>query len=63
MKLGDPRQIGALSYATPMLSTLLLIASGQGSFNALTGAAIALILGGALLGTLDPATLRLRKAV
>jgi drug/metabolite transporter (DMT)-like permease len=62
MKLGDPRQIGALSYATPMLSTLLLVACGQGNFSALTGAAILLILGGALLGTLDPAVLRLRKA-
>ncbi|AXK39801.1 DMT family transporter [Crenobacter cavernae] len=53
MKGGDPRQIGALSYTTPMLSTLLLVASGQGQLTPLTGVAIGLILGGALLGTVD----------
>jgi len=63
MKNGDARQIGALSYATPMLSTLLLVACGQGHFTSLTGWAILLILGGALLGTLDPAVLRPRRAV
>ncbi|KZE33935.1 permease [Crenobacter luteus] len=53
MKDGDPRQIGALSYTTPMLSTLLLVASGEGRLTPLTGVAICLILGGALLGTVD----------
>ncbi|UTH74727.1 DMT family transporter [Chromobacterium sp. IIBBL 290-4] len=52
LKLGDPRQIGSLSYATPLLSTLLLAASGQGQLNQMAIYAIALILGGALLGTL-----------
>ncbi|CUA82174.1 MULTISPECIES: DMT family transporter [Gulbenkiania] len=52
MKEGDPRQIGSLSYATPLLSTLLLVASGTGSLNPVAGIAIALILGGALLGSL-----------
>ncbi|QEL54464.1 DMT family transporter [Chromobacterium paludis] len=53
LRLGDPRQIGSLSYATPLLSTLLLTASGQGQLNPLTGVAILLILDGALLGTLQ----------
>ncbi|MEO9384081.1 DMT family transporter [Chromobacterium phragmitis] len=52
LRLGDPRQIGSLSYATPLLSTLLLTASGQGELNSLAAVAILLILGGALLGTL-----------
>ncbi|KMN33894.1 permease [Chromobacterium sp. LK1] len=52
LKEGDPRQIGSLSYATPLLSTLLLIGSGQGQLNAVAASAIVLILGGALLGSL-----------
>ncbi|KJH67275.1 EamA family transporter [Chromobacterium violaceum] len=52
LRLGDPRQIGSLSYSTPLLSTLLLSASGQGQLNSLAAVAILLILGGALLGTL-----------
>lgn len=52
LRFGDPRQIGSLSYATPLLSTLLLTASGQGTLNPLAAVAILLILGGALLGTL-----------
>ncbi|OHX14244.1 DMT family transporter [Chromobacterium sphagni] len=52
LKHGDPRQIGSLSYITPLLSTLLLAISGQGRLNPLTLLAILLILGGALLGTL-----------
>ncbi|OWY39653.1 EamA family transporter [Xenophilus sp. AP218F] len=52
LRLGDPRQIGSLSYTTPLLSTLLLVASGQGQLNPIAALAIGLILGGALLGTL-----------
>ncbi|WP_233201067.1 DMT family transporter [Chromobacterium alticapitis] len=52
LRLGDPRQIGSLSYSTPLLSTLLLTASGQGHLSPLASVAILLILGGALLGTL-----------
>ncbi|UGA36690.1 DMT family transporter [Chromobacterium haemolyticum] len=52
LKEGDPRQIGSLSYATPLLSTLLLISTGQGQLNAIAITAIVLILGGALLGSL-----------
>ncbi|KUM02515.1 DMT family transporter [Chromobacterium subtsugae] len=53
LKHGDPRQIGSLSYVTPLLSTLLLAVSGQGQLNPLALLAILLILGGALLGTLS----------
>ena len=62
LKLGDPRQIGALSYLTPLLSTLLLVASGRGQLGPTTGAAIALIVGGALACTLDWRMLRRKPA-
>lgn len=54
LKHGDPRQIGALSYSTPLLSTLLLVLSGQGKLTPVSGIAIMLILGGAIWGTLPP---------
>lgn len=51
LKLGDARHIGVLSYLTPLASTaLLLLVTGRGlSWN--IGAAAALIVGGAVLGT------------
>lgn len=51
LKLGDARQIGVLSYLTPLASTaLLLLVSGRGlSWN--IALAAALIVGGAVLGT------------
>ncbi|NHQ83465.1 DMT family transporter [Chromobacterium vaccinii] len=52
MQLGDPRQIGALGNATPLLSTLMLVASGQAALNGGSALAIAMIVGGAALGTL-----------
>ena len=48
---GDPRTIGLLSYLTPLLSTLLLAATGGGRLTAAAGVALVLIVGGALLGT------------
>jgi drug/metabolite transporter (DMT)-like permease len=51
MKSGDPRVIGNLAYLTPLLSTLLLVALGAGQFTPATGIAVALILGGAVLGS------------
>jgi drug/metabolite transporter (DMT)-like permease len=56
LKLGDPRQIGILSYITPFASTLLLVlVTGRpASWNiALAGA---LIIGAAILGTRQPAS-------
>ena len=52
LKNGDPRIIGSLAYLTPMLSTLVLIATGQGKFTPTVGIAMALIIGGAALGSL-----------
>ncbi len=50
LKRGDPRAIGALAYLTPMLSTLLLVATGHGRVGWPTLAGMALIVGGAGLG-------------
>lgn len=51
LKRGDPRQIGVLSYLTPLASTaLLLLATGRGLRAELVGAAL-LILGGAWIAT------------
>ncbi|MDC7713546.1 EamA family transporter [Vogesella sp. LYT5W] len=52
MKEGDPKQIGALSYLTPLLSTLILAISGLGELNTISWIAGALILVGATIGTL-----------
>jgi drug/metabolite transporter (DMT)-like permease len=51
LKRGDPRQIGVLSYLTPLASTALLLATtGQAWHWSLAGAAL-LILGGAFVAT------------
>jgi drug/metabolite transporter (DMT)-like permease len=52
LKLGDPRQIGVLSYVTPLASTvLLMVVSGQAMSWSILVAAL-LIIGAAALGTL-----------
>jgi len=51
LKHGDPRRIGALAHLTPLLSTLALVAVGAGALTPATLAAVALIVGGAALGT------------
>jgi drug/metabolite transporter (DMT)-like permease len=51
LKRGDPRAIGALAYLTPMLSTLLLIATGHGALTVAALAGMVLIVGGAIAGT------------
>jgi drug/metabolite transporter (DMT)-like permease len=51
LKLGDPRQIGILSYITPLASTLLLVVvTGRPPSWSLALAA-ALIIGAAIIGT------------
>lgn len=52
MKHADPRQVGALSYLTPLLSTLMLTLSGLSSMTPNSWLAAVLILGGAILGSL-----------
>ncbi len=51
MKRGDPRLLGALAYAVPLASTLLLVASGAAVFEARIGAAALLIAGGGCLAS------------
>lgn len=46
MKRGDPRLLGTLAYATPVASTLLLVAAGEGDFTWRVAAAVALVAGG-----------------
>ena len=53
VKRGDIRALGALSYATPLLSTLLLILFGLAEGHWTIWAACALIIGGALLASHD----------
>lgn len=51
LKLGDARQIGVLSYLTPLASTTLLMLVGGRAFTWNIGLAAVLIMGAALLGT------------
>jgi len=51
LKLGDPRQIGILSYITPLASTLLLMTVTGQPLRWSIGLAAALIIGAAVLGT------------
>ena len=52
MKRGDIRLLGVASYAAPVLSTLLLVATGFASASWSLGIACALIVGGAVVATL-----------
>ncbi len=49
LKRGDPRVIGSLAYLTPLLSTLNLIVFGGQRMTWVSGAAMALIICGALI--------------
>ncbi|TDH61419.1 DMT family transporter [Dankookia rubra] len=49
MKRGDPRLLGTLAYATPVGSTLLLVAFGEGRLGGSVLAAAALVVGGGVL--------------
>lgn len=50
LKLGDPRQIGILSYITPLASTSLLMAVSGRAFTWSIGLAAVLIVGAGMLG-------------
>ncbi|TCK16659.1 EamA domain-containing membrane protein RarD [Ancylobacter aquaticus] len=52
MKRGDIRLLGVMSYAAPVLSTLLLVAAGFAALSWSLGLACALIVGGAAVATL-----------
>ena len=51
LKLGDARQIGVLSYLTPLASTVLLMLVSQRPLTAGIAVAATLIIGAALVGT------------
>lgn len=51
LKLGDVRQIGVLSYLTPLASTVLLLLATERALAWNVALAATLIIGGALLGT------------
>jgi drug/metabolite transporter (DMT)-like permease len=51
LKLGDPRQIGILSYLTPLSSTAVLMLTGAGPFSWSIALAAAMIIAAAILGT------------
>jgi drug/metabolite transporter (DMT)-like permease len=63
LKRGDPRVIGALSYLTPLLSTLNLVLFGGKRLSGTAGIAMALIVAGALLGSWDLLLRRKGKSV
>jgi len=50
LKLGDPRQIGILSYITPLASTALLMAVSGRSFSTSIVLATVMIIGAAVMG-------------
>jgi drug/metabolite transporter (DMT)-like permease len=50
LKKGDPRVIGSLSYLTPLISTLGLVAVAGKPFTPLSAAAMVLIIAGAVIG-------------
>jgi drug/metabolite transporter (DMT)-like permease len=54
LKLGDPRQIGILSYITPFVSTLLLMLATQRMPTWSIALSAALIIGAAIVGTREP---------
>ena len=51
LKLGDARQIGILSYITPLASTVLLLVVSGRAFSWSIGLAAVMIIGAAVLGT------------
>ncbi|MBU0725258.1 MAG: EamA family transporter [Alphaproteobacteria bacterium] len=59
VKHGDIKALGAFSYAAPLLSTILLVLTGQGEASGLLALACVLIVGGAVLAAKDMFT---RKA-
>ncbi len=55
LKTGDPRQIGILSYITPLASTLLLMLVSGHALSWSVALAALLIIGAAVAGTWQPA--------
>jgi drug/metabolite transporter (DMT)-like permease len=51
VKRGDPRILGALAYLIPLFSTFILVFAAGQPFTRATAAAMALIIGGAAVGS------------
>jgi drug/metabolite transporter (DMT)-like permease len=62
VKHGDIQLLGTASYATPVLSTLLLTATGYGSLSWITALACALVTLGAIVAAWDMMPFRRRQA-
>jgi drug/metabolite transporter (DMT)-like permease len=62
LKAGDPRSIGALAYLTPLLSTLNLVLFGGQHLTWISAVAMALIIGGAVIGNWSPGKRALAEA-
>ncbi len=54
MKRGDPRIVGVLAYATPVLSTVLLLWTTGRSPGVTLAVAVALVVGAAILAVVPP---------
>lgn len=61
LKRGDPRVIGALSYLTPLLSTLGLVVFAGEPFHSRTAVALVCVVGGALVGVLGTSGFAFRR--
>ena len=53
LKRGDPRVIGSMAYLTPLTSTLILVFFAGRTLTWVSGAAMMLIVGGAVIGSID----------
>ena len=53
LKRGDPRIIGSLAYLIPLASTLILVLFDNRTLTWVSGLAMLLIVGGAVLGSLE----------
>jgi drug/metabolite transporter (DMT)-like permease len=53
LKRGDPRIIGSLAYLIPLSSTMILVFAGGRSLTWVSALAMVLIIGGAIIGSLD----------
>jgi drug/metabolite transporter (DMT)-like permease len=62
MKRGDIRLLGVASYAAPVLSTLVLVATGYAEPTIALGIACALIVVGALVAALAPGRTALQRS-
>jgi drug/metabolite transporter (DMT)-like permease len=53
VKRGDIKALAAFSYASPLISTLLLVAFGRAEASWAIAAACVLVVGGALIAARD----------